>query len=190
MVATTLRIALCSWEFAIPDRAIALSLSVAVSMKINKRQYFQSNLSIFLLNPSGAFVHSWFVPGHLHSMIHQTAVMEMALLDYSKQVRAAFSHDLLTWPTLFMYFHGWRIIFFSSVNTESRSGEVEKPDGQGTIESGWADDLALGCSVWAHCITARQQHQWESFCIKQQSLNQSTLHYVLLEQKRENGITT
>ena len=41
------KIALCSWEFALSNGVIALFISVVVSMEINRRHYFWSDLHVF-----------------------------------------------------------------------------------------------------------------------------------------------
>jgi len=40
------KILFCSWEFAIPNSVIVLFVSIVVSIAINRRQYFPSNLHI------------------------------------------------------------------------------------------------------------------------------------------------
>ena len=45
------KVVFCSWEFSLSNSIIVIFISVVVSMEINRRQYFQSNLSISFIKP-------------------------------------------------------------------------------------------------------------------------------------------
>lgn len=50
MMVTVLKIVFYTWEFAVSNRAIVLFVCVVISMKINQRHYFQSDLCMLIAN--------------------------------------------------------------------------------------------------------------------------------------------